>query len=72
MAYVASVYVGHCGRSRSPRKDTAEQLHYPPKTVEKILGDARKWDILTPTTAGKAGGELTALGNRLAQQHQAL
>lgn len=61
--YAELVESGH----RKPLRRTAELHGYAIKGVEKVIAAARERDILTPTTQGKAGGELTNLGRQLAQ-----
>ncbi len=50
----------------SPVKSTAAEHDYTVKGAQKVLAAARERDILTPTTRGKAGGELTPKGRELA------
>lgn len=49
--------------SRSVIDRVADERHLDARQVKSHLSRARKEGLLTPTTRGKAGGELTPLGN---------
>jgi hypothetical protein len=58
-ARIAQVYV-EASKSKSPVKVVAEQVHYPRNTVANWLVEARRRELLTPTSPGRSGGVLTA------------
>jgi hypothetical protein len=69
-ASIASCYLEAIDSgSRSPVKDTAEQLGEEPPFVRDALTRARKRELLTsPDTPKKAGGRLTELGREALEQ----
>jgi hypothetical protein len=66
LARIAAAYVEECRRTRSPRKALAEREQLTPSTISNYLDAARERGILTPTVQGRAGGNLTDYGRRLA------
>jgi hypothetical protein len=58
-AGVAAQYVEISGSSSTPTKDLAEKLHLSASRTRDLLHQARQRKLLTKTTRGLAGGQLT-------------
>jgi hypothetical protein len=60
-AQAAAQYVRLCGKSKSPLRDLAAQLHISYSAARDDIREARRLGFLTKTARGVRGGQLTEL-----------
>jgi hypothetical protein len=64
-ARLAAQYVDLLRTSSTPTKDLAELRNYSASSTRDFLNQARKRGLLTPSSVGRAGGELTEKAREL-------
>jgi hypothetical protein len=64
LAYVADLYSKACLISSAPNVAVAPELVCTPAHVRALVSQARRSKLLSETTPGRPGGELTELGRR--------